>query len=135
MPTHRASFAVSMLKPVLAVALCVGALSSAFADPITIQGSTTFARRLMDPFKSEIETISGQQLTVIPNKSTPGLIALLEGRTHLTMISSPLAAEIALVQKSMPGMSFDRLKEFDINRVRVAFAIDNRRSPWACSMF
>jgi ABC-type phosphate transport system substrate-binding protein len=123
MRAQRASFAASVLKPVLAVALFAGTLSSALADPLTIQGSTTFARRLMDPFKGDIEALSGHQLTVVPNKSTPGLIALLEGRTHMTMISSPLSAEIVLLQKSMPGMSFDKLKEFEITRTRVAIAV------------
>lgn len=119
-PRSRAAHAAR--RALLALAfVTVG--SAASADPITIQGSTTFARRLMEPFQTEIERITGHQLTVIPNKSTPGLIALLEGRTHMAMISASLETEIALVQKSLPGMQFDSLKAFEISRTRAAIAI------------
>jgi ABC-type phosphate transport system substrate-binding protein len=90
----------------MAIAL-VGTLSSAAADPITIQGSTTFNRRLMEPHQEEIEAISGQQLA---------------------MISAPLEAEIELLQKVMPGLSFDHLHAFEIARTRVSFAV-NRNNP------
>ena len=99
------------------------AWSAAAADTLVIQGSTTFSRRLMEPFKAEIEAKSGHELTVIPNKSTPGLIALLEGRSHLAMISASLESEIALLQKSMPGLQFDNLRAFEISRTRVAVAV------------
>jgi ABC-type phosphate transport system substrate-binding protein len=95
---------------------CLGGSSAALADPLTIQGSTTFNRRIMEPYQTEIETISGQQLTVISNKSTPGLIALLEGRTHLAMISAPLETEVALLEKVMPGLSFEKLRERPTHR-------------------
>jgi ABC-type phosphate transport system substrate-binding protein len=106
----------------------IGALSSATADPLTIQGSTTFNRRLMEPHQAEIEALTGHQLTVIPNKSTPGLIALLEGRTHMAMISAHLETEIALVQKVMPGLPFNKLRAFEVDHTRVAFAV-NRSNP------
>jgi len=82
----------------------------------------------MEPHQAEIEAITGHQLTVIPNKSTPGLIALLEGRAHMAMISAPLETEIALVRKVMPGLPFDKLRAFEIDRTRVAFAV-NRANP------
>ena len=100
-----------------------GSFSAALADPLIIQGSTTFARRLMEPYRAEIEAASGQELTVIPNKSTPGLIALLEGRAHMAMISAPLKSEIDLLQKSMAGLSYDRLRAFEIFRAPVALAV------------
>src|SRR5262245_4723498 len=85
--------------------LCLTSISSAaIADTLIVQGSTTFSRRFMEPFEAEIEAKSGHELTVIPNKTTPGLIALLEGRAHLAMISASLETEIAILQKSMPGM-------------------------------
>jgi ABC-type phosphate transport system substrate-binding protein len=107
---------------------CLSRPSAVLADPLTIQGSTTFNRRIMEPYQAEIETISGQQLTVIPNKSTPGLIALLEGRTHLAMISAPLETEVALLQKVMPGLSFEKLRAFEVDRSRVSFPV-NRTNP------
>ena len=100
--TYVGASPVRICAAAMAIAL-VGTLSSAAADPITIQGSTTFNRRLMEPHQEEIEAISGQQLTVIPNKSTPGLIALLEGRAQLAMISAPLEAEIELSAESHAG--------------------------------
>ena len=100
-----------------------GSFSAALADPLIIQGSTTFARRLMEPYRGVIEAASGQELTVIPNKSTPGLIALLEGRAHLAMISAPLQSEIDLMQKAMPGLPYDRLRAFDVSQTRVAVAV------------
>ena len=111
-----------------ATLVSLGASSAALADPLTIQGSTTFNRRIMEPYQAEIETISGQQLTVIPNKSTPGLIALLEGRTHLAMISAPLQTEVALLEEVMPGLSFEKLRAFEIDRSRVSFPV-NRANP------
>jgi phosphate transport system substrate-binding protein len=118
---NRAQIAAVMLA-------VIGALSGAIADPLTIQGSTTFNRRLMEPHQAEIEAVTGHQLTVIPNKSTPGLIALLEGRAHMAMISAPLGTEIALVQKIMPGLPFNKLRAFEIDRTRVSFAV-NRANP------
>ena len=103
--------------------LIAGSFSAALADPLIIQGSTTFARQLMEPYQAVIEAASGQELTVIPNKTTPGLIALLEGRAHLAMISAPLASEIDLIQKAMPGLPYGRLRTFEVSRTRVAIAV------------
>jgi phosphate transport system substrate-binding protein len=104
------------------------ASSAAAADTILIQGSTSVARRLLEPHKPAIEAKSGHELTIIPNKSTPGLIALLEGRAHLAMISSSLELEKALLQKSLPGMHFDKLKAFEVSRTRVAIIV-HRANP------
>ena len=70
------------------------------AEPLVIQGSTTFNARLLAPYKSAIESMSGVALTVIPNKSANGLIALLEGRADMAMISAPLEKEIASLPSS-----------------------------------
>jgi phosphate transport system substrate-binding protein len=107
---------------------CLTGSSAALAEPLTIEGSTTFNRRIMERYQAAIEKISGQQLTVIPNKSTPGLIALLKGRTHLAMISAPLETETALLEKVMPGLPFEKLRAFEIDRSRVSFPI-NRANP------
>ena len=50
------------------------------------------------------EQLSGHELTIIPNRTMLGLIALMEGRAHLGMISSPLQSEIAALEKVMPGL-------------------------------
>ena len=117
---HRAMIRVCIACTSLMIA---GSSSAVWADPLVIQGSTTFARRLMEPYQAAIEAASGQKLTVIPNKSTPGLIALLEGRAHMAMISAPLQSEIDLIQKAAPGLSYNRLRTFEISRTRVAVAV------------
>jgi phosphate transport system substrate-binding protein len=122
------------IRAATAMLIGIGAVAGALADPLTIQGSTTFNRRLMEPHQAEIEAITGHQLTVIPNKSTPGLIALLEGRAHMAMISAPLETEIALVRKVMPGLPFDKLRAFEIDRTRVAFAVNRANSVRAASL-
>ncbi len=60
--------------------------SYGFADTLIVQGSTTFARRLMEPQKAAIEAESKHELTVIPNKSLAGRKALIEGRGHVALI-------------------------------------------------
>jgi phosphate transport system substrate-binding protein len=113
----------------LAAALLWPAISaSAQADTLILQGSTTFSRRLMETHQAAIEAASGHELTVIPNKSTPGLIALMEGRAHMAMISAPLANEIEVLKKAMPGLAFDRLHVFPIVSTRIALAV-HRSNP------
>jgi ABC-type phosphate transport system substrate-binding protein len=105
----------------MAAMLTVG--GQAIAETLIIQGSTTFARRMMEPHKATIEAEAKHELTLIPNKSLPGLIALMEGRAHMAMISSPLSAEIQALQKIMPGLAYDRLKAHEILSTRIAFAL------------
>jgi phosphate transport system substrate-binding protein len=100
-----------------------GGLSCAIADTLIVQGSTTFSRRLLEPQQAAIETRSGHKLTVIPNKSTPGLIALLEGRAHMAMISAPLQSEVELLKKSTSGLPLERLRAFEISRTPVSVAV------------
>jgi phosphate transport system substrate-binding protein len=108
----------------LAVAVAAVLVSSiAAAQPIIVQGSTTFNRRVMEPHQAEIEVASGQRLTVIPNKSTPGLVALFEGRAQMTMISAPLESEIQELQKILPGCACRRLKAFEVMTTRVAIGV------------
>ena len=97
--------------------------SAAAAQPLVVQGSTTFNRRVMEPHQAEIEAASGQRFTVIPNKSTPGLVALFEGRAQMTMISAPLASEIEELQKIMPNCACQRLKAFEITATRIAIGV------------
>jgi phosphate transport system substrate-binding protein len=123
---ERARFYRNAILPIALACLSLpigGSFSAVLADALIIQGSTTFARRLMEPFQAAIEAASGQELTVIPNKSTPGLIALMEGRAHMAMISAPLQSEIGLLQKSMAGLPYDRLRAFEISRTRVAITV------------
>src|ERR1700687_2448420 len=105
------------------ILLAAAAAPSATAETLVVQGSTTFNRRVMEPHQAAIETASGQQLTVIPNKSTPGLIALVEGRAQMAMISAPLQDAIASLQKVLPRCPSERLRAFEILSTRIAIAV------------
>jgi phosphate transport system substrate-binding protein len=98
-------------------------VTSASANPLTLQGSTTFTQRLLVPHQGAIEAAAGQKLVVIPNKSSTGLVALFEGRADLAMISSSLESEVALLRQTHPSLAFDRLKSFSVSRTRIALAI------------
>lgn len=111
----------------LLIALAILAINVAttqvFAETLIIQGSTTFVRRLFDTHKGTIEADSKHELTLIPNKSLPGLIALMEGRAHMAMISASLKSEIEALHKSMPGLAYDRLQAHEILSTRIAFGL------------
>ena len=98
-------------------------LSQAIADTLVVQGSTTFSRRLIEPHKATIEAEAKHELTVIPNKSLPGLIALMEGRAHMGMISASLKSEIDALQKILPGLAYDRLQAHEVLTTRIAIAL------------
>jgi len=109
------------LVAVLAL-MATAVVTQAFAETLIVQGSTTFSRRLMEPYKSIIEADSKHELTVIPNKSMPGLIALMEGRAHMAMISASLNSEVGQIKKIMPGLAYDRLQVHSIVSTRIAIA-------------
>ena len=102
------------------VALC----APAAADHLIVQGSTTFNARLMVPYQTMIEAAAKQKLTIVPNKSSLGLIALFDGRADLAMISSSLDSEVSLLRKTIPELPFDSLRSFNISRTRIAFAVN-----------
>jgi hypothetical protein len=52
--------------------------SAAAAQPIIVQGSTTFNRRVMERTRRR-SAVSGQRLTIIPNKTTPGWLRCSKG--------------------------------------------------------
>jgi|ERR1051326_4498170 phosphate transport system substrate-binding protein len=102
--------------------------SWAGAQTFVVQGSTTFTHRVMEPYQGAIEAASGHKLTVVPNKSSDGLLALFDKRADFAMISGPLATEIASLKSKHPELAFDRLRNFKIWSTRVAFAV-NRKNP------
>ena len=78
----------------------------------------------MEPHEAAIEAKSGQEITVIPNRTMLGIIALMEGRAHMAMISASLESEVGKLKKAMPGLDYDRLKVFEIASTRVAFVVN-----------
>jgi phosphate transport system substrate-binding protein len=98
------------------------------AQAYIVQGSTTFAHRVMEPYQTAIEASSGHKLIVVPNKSSLGLLALFEKRGDFAMISGPLEYEIGPLKSTHPDLRFDRLQLFNVATTRMAFAI-NQDNP------
>jgi phosphate transport system substrate-binding protein len=96
---------------------------TAAADTLVVQGSTTFNRRIMLAHQASIEVASGQTLTVVPTKSTPGLMALFEGKAQMAMISAPLASEIEELHRLAPTVPTERLHAFEIMATRIAIGV------------
>lgn len=92
------------------------------AETLVVQGSTTFNASLMQPFQKSIEGMAGVRLQLIPNKSSNGLTALLEGRADLAMISASLESELPALRGS-DRMVAERLQGHQITSTRVAFAV------------
>ena len=113
---------------VLASLLFLSPYSTARAQTFIVQGSTTFTHRVMEPYKTAIEASSGYQLTIVPNKSSVGLLALLNKEANFAMISGPLENEIVVLKSRYPTLPFDQLRTFNISNTRMAFAV-NRDNP------
>jgi len=102
--------------------------TAARAQTFIVQGSTTFTHNVMEPYQIAIEASSGHKLTVVPNKSSFGILALFEKRANFAMISGPLKIEIEHLKPSHPDLPYDLLRTFNISNTRMAFAI-NRDNP------
>lgn len=90
--------------------------------PLRIQGSTTFNAAILAANLAAIERMTGGTLEIVANKSSWGLLALLEGRADVAMISAPLEAEIMAARKLAPKLDYSALLEFRILTTRIAFA-------------
>jgi ABC-type phosphate transport system substrate-binding protein len=88
----------------------------------------TFSSQLLEPYRTEIEARAGRRLDVIANKSIHGLVALLEGRARMAMISSELEGELGVLRRIRPDLPAERLQSFAISRTRIAF-IAHRSNP------
>jgi ABC-type phosphate transport system substrate-binding protein len=104
-----------------AAILCGGA--TARAEPLTIQGSSTFSANLLAPNQAIIEALSGQSLKIVGIRSDIGLLRLLAGQAEFAAISSSLQRAIEALRPSNPELPYDRLVAYPVSRVRVAFAV------------
>jgi ABC-type phosphate transport system substrate-binding protein len=111
-----------VLTLVLAGSAGIGAARS---DDLVLQGSTTFATGLAQPWAGAVEGQTGHHLEIIPNKSNVGLLALFEHKADLAMISTTLERVVEILRKSDPGpgLPFQRLKVFEIARTRAALVV------------
>jgi len=117
-----------LTKSIATAALILAGATAAHADQLTLQGSTTFNREIMEPLQSAIETGSKHELTVIPNRTMLGIIALMEGRAHMAMISAPLNNEVQSLQGAMPGLAYDKLQSHVIRSTRIAIGVNKRNA-------
>jgi len=113
---------------VIASMLILWPYTAARAQTFIVQGSTTFTHDVMEPYQIAIEASSGHKLTVVPNKSSLGLLALFEKRADFAMISGPLEKEVENLKPHYPDLPFDQLRTFNVLNTRMAFAI-NRDNP------
>ena len=98
-------------------------IDAAHAGNVVLQGSTTFATGVAQPFAGAVEVQTGHHLEIIPNKSSLGLLGLLEHKAELAMISTTLEREVEILLRSDASLPFERLKAFEISRTRAALVI------------
>jgi ABC-type phosphate transport system substrate-binding protein len=128
------SFSRPTMQAIAAFVLIAASVTGAAADPLIVQGSSTFNRQIMERFQSAIETDSKHELTVIPNRTMLGVIALMEGRAHLAMISAPLKNEVGNLRSAMPGLAYDKLQSHLIQSTRIAIGVNKRNAVRSISI-
>jgi len=102
--------------------------TAADAQPLTIQGSSTFSTNILLPHQAMIERLSGQPLKVVGVRSDLGLLRLLARQAEFAVISTSLQQAIESLRASSPALPYHELIAFPVSRVRVAFAI-NPQNP------
>jgi phosphate transport system substrate-binding protein len=120
-----ASTALLLATPLASMEASVAANS---ASPLRIQGSTTFNGELIKPNRAKVDRLFGQPVDIVANKSSWGLLALLDGNADMAMISAPLDAEISAARQLKPAHTFEDLEEFRIKTTRIVFAV-NPKNP------
>jgi len=127
---HQLRILFALAAPLVLAAPGASAQSpgNAGVPSLVVQGSTTFTHQVMEPYQGAIEKAAGVKLTVVPSKSSLGVLALFEKRGDFAMISGPLDNEIAELKSAHPALDFGRLKTFEIANTRMAFAI-NKDNP------
>jgi len=101
----------------------IGGHVCAAPEVVVLQGATTFATTVAVPHAKQVEAETNLSLDVVPNKSSFGLLALLEKKADLAMLSTSLAYEVDFLRQSKPDLPFDRLQAFEIARTRAAFVV------------
>jgi phosphate transport system substrate-binding protein len=124
----RLLFAIAAALALTAAAASAQSPGGPSASGFIVQGSTTFTHRVMEPYQGAIEKAAGVKLTVVPSKSSLGLLALFEKRGNFAMISGPLDNEIGELKTTHPALAFDRLETFEVTNTRMAFAV-NKVNP------
>lgn len=98
--------------------------STAHAESLTLQGSSTFSANILTPNQSAIEALSGQSLKIVGIRSDIGLLRLLARQAEFAIISTPLPQAVMALRASNVDLPFDELVAFPVSQVRVAFAVN-----------
>lgn len=99
---------------------------SAKSAEVTLHGSTTVSANLSLPHQSDIEAKSGQTLKIISNGSSNGIKGVNSGVADIGMISAPLEAVVAKVNKKEPGsVNLPELTAHQVGEAKVAFTVHN----------
>jgi ABC-type phosphate transport system substrate-binding protein len=98
--------------------------AKAWAGALTIQGSSTFSTNILSPNQAEIESLSGQELKIVAIRSDLGLLRLLAGQAEFAVISTTLQHAIDSLRPNSPDLPYERLQQFPVSQMRVAFAVN-----------
>ena len=120
----RRVIARSLLGAIIVLAVGLFGVAWPRAEPLTIQGSSTFSANILTPNKAAIEALSGQSLKIVGIRSDIGLLRLLARQAEFAIISTSLQTAIESVRPNNPELPYDRLMAFPVSQVRVAFAIN-----------
>ena len=93
------------------------------AQTLTLSGSTTFTTTIMKPHQKDIESATGFQLVVLPNKTDIGIRLLVEQRSDVAMISTALEGVVKELREIAPDLPLERLKSFAVYSAKVAFTV------------
>ena len=97
--------------------------SFAFADLISLHGSSTFNRELLEGKRAEVEKMAGHTLRIVPNRTALGLEALHDGRADMAMISAPLEEELERLGAKSDIVLNNRFVPHLISTTRVAVGV------------
>lgn len=102
----------------IAGALFASVALHATADTIELRGSTTVNSVLIESYKDQISSLSGQTLNVTPTNSGDGLSSLINFATDIAMTSAPFADVANQVGKTSTGHGLKvRQEDFQVTNL------------------
>jgi phosphate transport system substrate-binding protein len=113
---------MKLVVAVLAALLSMGS-TPAISETLKIAGSTTVSAFLMEPYRAEIEAVSGHEIILFPNRTNLGIKLLFEGRAQLAMISTDLESTLDLLRRQDAELPLERLRSVEVHRTRSAFSV------------
>lgn len=98
----------------------------AYAEALSVHGSTTFSAAVFDEHRDVISKNSGLTLDVVDNGSGNGLADLAQGKADVAMLSSRLEDAAEEVNARSPGtVDVAAYKPVDVTTTHVAFTVNS----------